>query len=120
MTHLDIPTDLSALPEAPALELQRPPAASAKRRDLKEIVRELAAMGAGGAVCHAAGFAESGGRGLELQAALIAAAGDMPILGPNCYGTINYLDGALLWFDQHGGKRPHAGAGRTVAGRPRQ
>lgn len=69
------------------------------------IVRELAALGTGGAVCHAAGFRESGGRGIELQAELIAAAGDMPVLGPNCYGTINYLDGALLWFDQHGGKR---------------
>ena len=53
--------------------------------------------------------AESGGRGVELQEALIAAAGDMPILGPNCYGTINYLDGALLWFDQHGGRRCERG-----------
>ena len=26
----------------------------------------------------------------------------MPILGPNCYGYINALDGALLWPDQHG------------------
>ena len=26
----------------------------------------------------------------------------MPILGPNCYGFINMLDGALLWPDQHG------------------
>ena len=73
------------------------------------IVRELAAIGAGGAVCHAAGFKESGGRGIELQAALIEAAGDMPFLGPNCYGAINYLDGALLWFDQHGGRRCERG-----------
>src|SRR5262249_18047521 len=28
-----------------------------------------------------------------------------PFLGPNCYGFVNYLDAALLWPDQHGGKR---------------
>ena len=28
----------------------------------------------------------------------------MPILGPNCYGFINYLDRSVLWPDQHGGK----------------
>lgn len=33
----------------------------------------------------------------------------MPILGPNCYGFINYLDGALLWPDQHGGQRCDSG-----------
>ena len=33
----------------------------------------------------------------------------MPILGPNCYGLINYLDGALLWPDQHGGQRVKRG-----------
>jgi acyl-CoA synthetase (NDP forming) len=33
----------------------------------------------------------------------------MPILGPNCYGYINYADGALLWPDQQGGKRLGAG-----------
>ena len=33
----------------------------------------------------------------------------MPILGPNCYGLINYLDGALMWPDQHGGERVERG-----------
>ncbi|MEL7000907.1 MAG: acetate--CoA ligase family protein, partial [Pseudomonadota bacterium] len=47
--------------------------------------------------------------GSDLQAQLIAAAGDMPVLGPNCYGFINYLDGALLWPDQHGGKQVESG-----------
>jgi len=66
-----------------------------------EVVADLAAMGAGGAVCFASGWTEAGEAGL--QARLVAAAGAMPILGPNCYGVINYLDGALLWPDQHGG-----------------
>ena len=77
-----------------------------------EIVRELSAMGAGGAVCFAAGFREAAlemADGDALQGALIAAAGAMPVLGPNCYGFINYLDGAALWPDQHGGERVERG-----------
>ncbi|MEL6617702.1 MAG: acetate--CoA ligase family protein [Pseudomonadota bacterium] len=70
-----------------------------------DVVHELAAMGAGGAVCFASGFAEAAAEDADagtLQDRLLAAAGDMPILGPNCYGFINALDGALLWPDQHG------------------
>lgn len=70
-----------------------------------EIIHKLAARGAGGAVCYASGFSEAAGEladGIDLQAALVEAAGEMPILGPNCYGLINNLDGALLWPDQHG------------------
>jgi acyl-CoA synthetase (NDP forming) len=70
------------------------------------IVAELAERGAGGAVCFASGFREADdGEGARLQAELVAAAGDMPVIGPNCYGLINYVDGALLWPDQHGGQR---------------
>jgi acyl-CoA synthetase (NDP forming) len=73
-----------------------------------EVLRELAAMGCAGAVCYAAGFAESGRP--ELQEALRAAAGEMAVVGPNCYGVINYLDSAALWPDYHGGDRVEKGA----------
>ncbi len=77
-----------------------------------ETVAKLNAMGAGGAVCFASGFREADaetGDGSSLQDALLEAAGEMPIIGPNCYGFINYLDGALLWPDQHGGERETRG-----------
>ena len=77
------------------------------RQATVEVVAALAARGAGGAVCFASGFAEAGaedaGAG-ALQQALVAAAGDMPVLGPNCYGFINALDGVCLWPDQHGAR----------------
>ena len=73
------------------------------------VIRELRDIGCGGGVCFAAGFLEADDTGAKLQAELIEAAGDMPILGPNCYGYINYADGALLWPDQQGGKRLDAG-----------
>ena len=72
------------------------------------VVAELAKFGCGGAVCYASGFAESGTQsdinGVELQQKLIEAAGEMSLLGPNCYGYINALDGVALWPDQHGCK----------------
>lgn len=70
-----------------------------------DVVKQLRAKGCGGAICYASGFLEADETGGRLQAELIEAAGDMPVLGPNCYGLINYADGALLWPDQQGGKR---------------
>ncbi|WP_353644645.1 acetate--CoA ligase family protein [Mesorhizobium sp. WSM2239] len=77
-----------------------------------EMVKALREKGAGGAICFASGFLETGDYdedGERLQRELVEAAGDMPIIGPNCYGLINYADGALLWPDQHGGERLTAG-----------
>lgn len=77
-----------------------------------DILRELAQRGAGGAICYASGFAEAVQElpdGPALQAELIAAAGEMAMLGPNCYGFINMLDDALLWPDQHGMKHVDCG-----------
>ena len=78
------------------------------RRITVEIVRSLSKINAGGAVCYASGFNEVSD-GEALNDALVDSAGEMPILGPNCYGVINYLDGALLWPDQHGGQRVDRG-----------
>lgn len=77
------------------------------RRATIEVVADLRDRGAGGAICFASGFAESGDG--KLNAALLAAAGEMPIIGPNCYGLVNYLDRVALWPDQHGGASVDAG-----------
>ncbi|TAG12218.1 MAG: CoA-binding protein, partial [Rhodobacterales bacterium] len=93
---------LADLPEAPDATF-----IGVNRFATIDVVAELAAMGAGGAISFASGWEEAGEAGL--QDGLVAAAGGMPILGPNCYGVINYLDGALLWPDQHGGVRVTSG-----------
>ncbi|CAK9889488.1 MULTISPECIES: acetate--CoA ligase family protein [Pseudomonas] len=72
-------------------------------------VAELAAKGAGGAICYASGFAECGAEGLALQQQLLKAAGDMALLGPNCYGLLDYLHSAALWPVAHGGKAVEQG-----------
>ncbi len=79
-----------------------------------DVVAQLSKIGTGGAVCYASGFAESGLQsgvdGNALQQQLIMAAGEMPLLGPNCYGYINALDGVALWPDQHGCKPETSGS----------
>ncbi|MEM7113774.1 MAG: acetate--CoA ligase family protein [Chloroflexota bacterium] len=72
-------------------------------------VAQLAEIGTGGTVCYASGFAEVGGDGIEAEARLKEAMGEMALVGPNCYGVINYLDGLALWPDEHGGKRVEKG-----------
>ena len=74
-----------------------------------EVVRQLAALDTGAAICHASGFAETGEAGAALQAELVAAAAGMPIVGPNCYGTLSAPTGAALWPDVHGLPRTDRG-----------
>ena len=99
---------ISQLPEPPDAALL----ALSPARTI-EAVRELAARGAGGAVCMAAGFAELGGEGAVLQAELKAAAGDLAVLGPNCMGAINQFDGAAVWGSENHMQRV-AGAGAAM------
>lgn len=99
--------DIDSLPGAPDAAF-----VGVNRDATIEVVARLSARGAGGAVCFASGFREAQqetGDGHAKQEALLAAAGDMTILGPNCYGMLNYLDGAALWPDQHGGVRVESG-----------
>ncbi len=86
--------DLPGIPDAAFVAVKREPTI--------EIVRELSQMGCGGAVIYAAGFAETGDA--HLQKALLEAANGMPLMGPNCYGYVNYLAKAALWPDEHAGK----------------
>ncbi len=99
---------IDALPEAPDASF-----IGVNRHATIECLSALSSRGAGGAVCFASGFSEATAEladGADLQAQLIEAAGDMTLLGPNCYGVLNYLDGAALWPDQHGGERVESGA----------
>ena len=95
---------IAALPEAPDATFIAVP-----REGTIEILKELSARGAGGAICYAAGFAEVGGEGVELQKQFIAASGDLAVVGPNCYGILNYLSGIILWPAGHNGHKVETG-----------
>ena len=83
-----------------------------------ELVEQLNTKGAGGVICFASGFRETAIQNEliekpveDLQDKLVKAAGSMPMLGPNCYGLLNYLDNICLWPDQHGGRVVESGIG---------
>ncbi|MDX1575838.1 MAG: acetate--CoA ligase family protein, partial [Kiloniellales bacterium] len=92
------------LPEAPDAVFLAVPRAAAT-----EVVEALRRRGAGGVVCYAAGYGELGEDGATLERSLVAAAGDMALVGPNCYGLINYVRGVALWPFAFGGGRIERG-----------
>jgi len=98
-----VPT-VPELPAAPDAAL-----VAVDRHRTIEVVRQLREVGCGGAVCYASGFAEVGTAGAVLQDHLRAAAGAMPLLGPNCHGFVNALSGAALWPDVQGCRRVDRG-----------
>ncbi len=107
-------SEVAGLKSYPSVDdLPRAPDAAfiAVRRELTiDIVQKLSDAGAGGCVCYAAGFAEMGDEGQELQDKLVKAAGDMPLVGPNCFGLVNYLDNCALWPYLFGGKPVERGS----------
>ena len=99
--------DLAALPSAPDAVFIAAPAPATIA-----LVGELA--GAGGAICYAADFAESGEDGQARQAELLAAAEGVPLIGPNCYGMLNLFGRVALWPDQHGCLPINSGRGVAI------
>ena len=94
--------DLPSPPDAVYLAIPRDHALKA--------VKDLARLGAGGIVCYTAGFGEADPEGQEAENLLAEYAGDMALIGPNCYGIINYVDEVALWPFAHGGSCPGYGA----------
>lgn len=94
--------NLKSYPNVDALEVVPDAVFIGINRDATiKIVDDLSRLGAGGAVCFASGFGETTD-GQDANQRLLEAASEMPILGPNCYGMINAVDGISLWPDQHG------------------
>mgnify|MGYP001273769842 CR=1 FL=1 len=94
--------DLPTGPDASFIAVPREPAI--------EIVRELNLRKAGGGVCYTAGFKEVGKEGVKLEKKLMEVVGDFALVGPNCYGIINYVGKTALWPFDHGGEYPGFGA----------
>jgi len=62
-----------------------------------EALNQLRERDAGGVVCYASGFSEIGEAGAERNRNFIKAAGDMAVVGPNCYGLVNYVNHGSIW-----------------------
>ncbi|MFC1835560.1 acetate--CoA ligase family protein [Thermodesulfobacteriota bacterium] len=75
---------LDELPEVPELAV-----VALNQHATVDTVEKLRSMGVSGASVIAGGYSEMGEEGAELQRKLVAAAGDMPIVGPNTLGFLN-------------------------------
>ncbi len=86
---------VSDLPETPDLVVIVTPAPS-----VPAIIAECVAMGVPGAIIISAGFKEVGPEGVELERQVLEQArrGRMRIIGPNCLGLMNPLNGLNATF----------------------
>lgn len=83
--------DIASLPEVPDVAIVL---LGAERAHLA--VRELAQRGCAAAIVLASGYTETGEEGARRQRELVAAAGDMRLLGPNTIGLVNLTDAIVL------------------------
>ncbi|MCV3244041.1 acyl-CoA synthetase (NDP forming) [Mesorhizobium robiniae] len=84
------------LPEIPDVAFLAVP-----RENVVGVVRDLSGIGVAGAICNSSGFSEMRG-GERSQRELVAAAGEMPIIGPNCPGVANFADRSVFMMDHFG------------------
>ncbi|MBM3555954.1 MAG: CoA-binding protein, partial [Alphaproteobacteria bacterium] len=92
---------LADLPEAPDCVVLTVP-----RMGVEPLVEEAAAIGAGGIVVYASGYAETAREDREREQerlAAIAKAGRLPLMGPNCLGIVNHATrcGMTFMVDYH-------------------
>ncbi len=100
---------LAALPEVPDCVVL-----AVAREAVEAVLAEAVALGVGGAIVFASGYAETAkpervAEQARLQA--LARASGMPIIGPNCIGIVNYLSGAAITFSavpKQASVAPHA------------
>ena len=87
---------VSALPEAPDSVL-----ITTGRAAVEELVLDAAKAGAASAVIYAAGYNETGKEdriAQQRRLSEIARETGMRIIGPNCFGAVNFLTGAALTY----------------------
>ncbi|HYX78735.1 MAG TPA: CoA-binding protein, partial [Solirubrobacterales bacterium] len=86
---------LGELPQVPDAVVVATPAAS-----VPQVIDQAGAIGCGGAVVYAAGFAEiASGRALQEELATAARRHGLPVCGPNGNGIVVVPQGVALWGD---------------------
>jgi acyl-CoA synthetase (NDP forming) len=64
-----------------------------------DVVSQARTAKAGGVIVIAAGFKEIGESGQKLERDILAATGDdVPVLGPNCFGFVDFVRDVELWL----------------------
>ena len=92
LAGLKVFSDVSELPTAPDAVFL-----NVSKDITLEVVAKLADTGAGGGICFAAGFSETGQAGRDAQRHLVERAGTLALVGPNSNGLINFYDKLALW-----------------------
>ncbi|WP_210161219.1 acetate--CoA ligase family protein, partial [Mesorhizobium amorphae] len=88
--------NVASLPEVPEVAFLAVP-----RENIVGVVKEISELGVAGAICNSAGFSEMHG-GEKSQRELVEAAGEMPIIGPNCPGVANFADRSVFMMNYFG------------------